>query len=196
MRISRIVAWSLAGLIAGGSVAYAQTLGDIARKEEERRKAVKTPAHVYTLQDVERASGVDPTVPVAVPAAAPAVPAASAAAAPAATAAAQPEPSRTEPAAKDEAYWRGQFASARDKLERSNAYINALKTQYSALANRFITLSDAGERGAVLAEMQKAEAEISRLQEEVGQQTKELADLEVQARRAGVPAGWIRRPDF
>jgi hypothetical protein len=195
MKTSRILAWSLVGLIAGGTVAYGQSLADVARKEGERRKAIKTPAHVFTIQDVQKASGADPTAPVAAPPAATPAPAASGASAPGAAAAAPPEPSEAEPPAQDEAYWRGRFASAREKLERSTAYIDALKTQYSVLANRFIALSDAAERGAVFAEMQKAEAEINRLQEEVSQQTQELADLEEQARRAGVPAGWIRQPD-
>jgi hypothetical protein len=195
MKTSHILAWSLAGLIAGGSVAYGQTMADVARKEEARRQAVKTPARVYTIQDVQRANGADPTAPVSAPPGGTAAPAASAVSAPGAAAVALPEPSQTEPATRDEAYWRGQFASAREKLERSTAYTNALKTQYSVLANRFVTLSDASERGAVAAEMQKAEAEITRLQEEGGQQAKDLADLEEQARRAGVPAGWIRQPD-
>jgi hypothetical protein len=194
MKTSRILAWSLVGLIAGGTVAYGQSLADVARKEGERRKAIKTPAQVFTIQDVQKASGADPTAPVTAPPAATPAPAAPGTSAPGAAAAAPPEPSEAEPPVQDEAYWRGRFASAREKLERSTAYIDALKTQYSVLANRFVALSDATERGAVFAEMQKAEAEINRLQEEVGQQTQELADLEEQARRAGVPAGWIRPP--
>jgi hypothetical protein len=194
MKTSRILALSLIGLIAGGTVAYGQSLADVARKEEERRKAVKTPARVFTIQDVQKAGGVDPTAPVTAPPEGSTAPAASAATTPAAAAATLPDSSKEEPPVQDEAYWRGRFASAREKLERSTAYIDALKTQYSVLANRFVAVSDAAERGAMFAEMQKAEAEISRLQEEVGQQTQGLADLEEQARRAGVPPGWIRPP--
>jgi hypothetical protein len=196
MKISSILASSLVGLVLGGSVAYGQSLVDIARREEDRRKAVKTPARVYTLQDVQKANGVDPTAPVAAapggataPAAAAAVPPDTAAAA---KPAAQPAP---EEGAKDEAYWREAFAGARDRLERSTAYMSALKTQYDVLANRFTTLNDPAARGAVVVEMEKVQAQIDRLQLDVDQQTKDLAALEEEARRARVPPGWIRPPD-
>ncbi len=192
MRIRPILAWSLAIVVLGGSVAYGQSLVDISRREEERRKAIKTPAKVYTIQDVQKASGVDPTIPQ------PAVPAATAVAAPAGATppeAAAPKEGAAPPpeqAAKDEAYWRGVFADARDKLDRSNGFLSALKVQYDMLANRFAATSDAAERGALVAQMEKVQAEIDRLQQDIGQQSKNLADLEEQARKAGVPAGWIR----
>ncbi len=195
MKIRSILAWSLAGLVLGGSVAYGQSLADIARKEEERRKAVKAPVKVYTIQDVQKASGVDPTVPQ------PAAPALGAAAAPAGAkppdAAAQKEAAAPPPeqGAKDEAYWRGVFASARDKLDRSNGFLSALKVQYDTLASRFAATSDAAERGALVAQMEKVQAEIDRLQQDIAQQSKDLSDLEEEARRTGVPAGWIRPPD-
>jgi hypothetical protein len=196
MRIRPILAWSLAGLLFGGSVAYGQSLVDLSRKEEERRKAVKAPSKVYTIQDVQKASGVDPTVPQ--PAAAGVIPAAGVAGAKPAEAGAAPKDAAAPPAeqgVKDEAYWRGMLSDARTKLERSNAFLSALKTQYEVLANRFTTLSDAAQRGAVVAEMEKVQAELDRVQQDVGQSSKDLADLEEQARRAGVPAAWIRPPD-
>jgi hypothetical protein len=192
MKYSRILAWSLAGLVFGGSLAYGQTLADLARKEEERRKAVKAPSRVYTTQDVQRASGTDPTAPP--PAVTPPATAPSASAGPATAAVKAPEQPPPDQQPKDEAYWRGVFTNARDRLERSSAYMSALKTQYDVLANRFVGLSDSADRGAVMVEMDKVQGEIDRLQQDVSQQTKELADLEVQARRAGVPAGWIRPP--
>ncbi len=182
-------------MVLGGSVAYGQSLVDLSRKEEERRKTIKAPAKVYTIQDVQKASGADPTVPQ------PAAPAATGAAAPAAAkpaeAAAPKEGAAPPPeqAAKDEAYWRGVFADARDKLDRSNGFLSALKVQYDMLASRFAATSDAAERGALVAQMEKVQAEIDRLQLDIGQQSKDLADLEEQARKAGVPAGWIRQPD-
>lgn len=196
MKIRPILTWSLAGLVFGGSVAYGQSLVDIARKEEERRKAVKAPSRVYTFQDVQKASGVDPTAPVtAAPggttaAPAPAAKPPGAAAAPKDAAAPPPDQG-----AKDEAYWREMFSDARTKLERSNAFLSALKTQYDLLANRFTGLSDSAERGAVVAQMEKVQAELERVQQDIAQQSKDLATLEEQARKAGVPPGWIRPPD-
>ena len=186
MRTRPIVAWTLAGLLLGGS-AYAQSLADISRKEEARRKAVKTPAKLYTIQDVQKASGGDPTAPLTAPAAGVKQPEV---AAPKEAAAPPPEQG-----VKDEAYWRGAFADARTKLERSNGFLSALKAQYEVLANRFAATSDAAERGALVAQMEKVQAEVDGLQQDIVQQSKDLADLEEQARQAGVPAGWIRPPE-
>ena len=52
------------------------------------------------------------------------------------------------------------------------------------IANRFTTLSDLAARGAAIAEMEKVQAQIDRLQLDVEQQTKDLAALEEEARRA------------
>jgi hypothetical protein len=196
MKTSSILAWSLVGLVLGGSVAYGQSLVDIARREEDRRKAVKTPARVYTIQDVQKASGVDPNAPVAAAPAGAATPADAAASPPDAATTAKPAPQPApEQGAKDEAYWREAFAGARDRLERSTAYMSALKMQYDVIANRFTTLSDLAARGAAIAEMEKVQAQIDRLQLDVEQQTKDLAALEEEARRSHVPPGWIRPPD-
>jgi hypothetical protein len=193
MTTRSVLAWTLVGLVFGGSVAHGQSLVDIARKEEERRKAVKTPSKVYTVLDVRKASGVDPTAPLPAPQGG----AATAAESPSAPApAAKPaEPTPPDQSAKDEAYWRRVFTEARDRLARSSGFMSALKTQYDVLANRFTTVSDAAQRGAIVAEMEKVQGEIDRLQQDIDQQTKDLASLEDQARKAGVPPGWIRQPD-
>ena len=42
----------LPGLGAGVQLVCAQTLADVARKEEERRKTIREPAKVYTNKDL------------------------------------------------------------------------------------------------------------------------------------------------
>ena len=195
MRICAVVVWSLAGLTVAGSAAFGQSLADVARKEEERRKAVKTPAKVYTVRDVWKAVGGDPSAVLAPPLAqtaspgAPAQPPDSPAAAPQTA-----TPPLAPPDVKDEAYWRRVLGDARSKLERSSLVVGTLRSQYEALAYRFSSLGDATQRALVVAEMEKLQSEIDRLQKEVAQQTQDQASLEEQARRAGVPPGWIRPP--
>jgi len=195
MTIRAVVVWSLVGLAVGGSAAYGQSLADVARKEEERRKAVKTPSKVYTIRDVRKALGGDPSTPLAPTpgeAASPGVSARPPDSPVSAPQVATPPP--VPPEVKDEAYWRRLLGDARSKLERSTTVASALRSQYEVLASRFASLADASQRGLVIAEMEKMQSEIDRVQKEIGQQTQDVANLEEQARRAGVPPGWIRPP--
>src|SRR5258705_13027913 len=51
------VAIAAVGLVMFASLASAQTLGDVAKKEEARRKDVKAPAKVYTNGDLRPDTG-------------------------------------------------------------------------------------------------------------------------------------------
>jgi hypothetical protein len=175
-----------------GAVASAQTLGDVARTEEARRKTIKEPGKVYTNQDLKRDSGS------AAPTPAPAdQPAASAAAPPpqadagAKDAAAQNESKGTEPV-KDQAYWKGRIAQVRDQLDRSKMFLTALESRVNALNTDFVNRDDPVQRAAVEQDRQKALAEIDRVRKDIAQQTKAIADIEDEARRAGVPPSWLR----
>ena len=48
------------------------------------------------------------------------------------------------------------------------------------------------QRNAVAANRQKALTELDRVKKEITANTKALADLSEEARRAGVPPGWLR----
>jgi len=181
----------------GASSVHAQSLGEIARKEEERRKAIKTSGKVFTEADLKRFGGVQPaSEPVAVPAAAPtaaegttpARPAEGGAAAVeggqpgAGAAAAEPE--------RDEAWWRRQFAEARQKLASSRPTYQALRLQYDLLGA--VLTDDPAERARIDREREHMKTEIDRLGQQVDSLARALATLEEEARRANVPPGWIR----
>ena len=51
---------------------------------------------------------------------------------------------------------------------------------------------DPAKRSVVERDRQRALGEIERLKKEVAEQTKAIAGIEEEARRAGVPAGWLR----
>lgn len=206
MTARAIVSWSLVILACAESAAHAQSLADLARQEEARRQAVSVPARVFTSKDVP---AVALPVPAAVPAPgtpdAPAQPEAPATAPPAAeTVSAPPAAPSEEPApaaappssdTRDETYWRTLHADARAALERTEATLRAFEQQYEALAARFVALGDASERAQVVADMEKAQSEIGRLQQEYIAQAQQVTAIEEQARRAGVPPGWIRQPE-
>jgi hypothetical protein len=90
----------LLALLSWPSLTRAQSLGDVARTEEARRKLVKQPAKVYTNDDLKR--GGDDSTPA--PAAQPAASAKPASAS--GTATPKPgEPAAADGSKKDEKYW-------------------------------------------------------------------------------------------
>jgi hypothetical protein len=168
-------------LIGVANVATAQSLGDVAKKEEQRRKTVKSPGKVYTNDQLK----ADPT---------PSVPATSANGttnAPAATAPA-PAPSDDSADKGDEKTWRKRIADARDALQRSQAFADALQSQLNALTTDFVNRDDPAQRQQIANKRDAAMAELERVKKEVAAQNKAITDIQEQARRAGVPAGWVR----
>lgn len=178
--------------------AGAQSLAGVAKAEEARRKELAKPSKVYTNQNLRR----DPTTPTTPPAAAPASPTDGSSAAAAATPApgASPAPSDTPagaaaaPAgpARDQAYWRGRMSDARQQLDRSQTFAAALQSRIDALTLDFVNRDDPAQRSVVEQNRLKSLAELERVQREIAAQTKAITAIEDEARKAGVPAGWLR----
>ena len=179
---------ALAVLLAVAVSAEAQTLGDVARKEEARRKAIGAPAKVYTNDNLRQAPSPDPVAPATADAAVP--PSASGDGASAPSASGTPSPS--SPAAGDEATWRQRIATARDNLARSQTFQEALQSRINALSTDFVNRDDPAQRNQIGVERQKAIAELERVKTEIQQYQKAIADTQAEARKAGVPAGWVR----
>jgi hypothetical protein len=169
-------------VLAAGSVAPAQTLGDVARKEEARRKAVKTPSKVYTNDNLKADTSSPP------PAAA-------------AGSSAPPSPDVSQPPAdsgaaaaeaKGEAYWKKRMSDAREALDRAKTFADALQVQINALTNDFTSRDDPAQRAVIGQNRQKALAQLDRLQQEITANTKMIATIQEEGRRAGIPAAWVR----
>jgi hypothetical protein len=163
--------------------ASAQSLAAVARKEEARRKQVKQPSKVITNKDLKPVTGPPP--PPAAPANAPAP---AEGAAPPADAAPDEEQQREQ----DEQAWRNKMSDARQALERSQMYADALQSKINALWGDFTARDNPVERAQIEIERKKAIAEQERVKGEIEAQKKAIADLEEEARKAGVPPGWIR----
>jgi len=180
----------LAGVLVTFSVPLAaQSLGEIARKEAERKKATPAAKKTYTNDDLKQTpppSGTPATKPG--DAAAPAD---------AGKPAAKAEPEKvdsTKPAepAKDEGYWRGRITAAREDVRRNEAFKEALQSRVNGLTADFTARDDPYQRAKIADDRQKALAEMARLTEDIDKGNKAIADIEEEARRAGVPPGWIR----
>ncbi len=177
-------------LLAGAAPIAAQNLADVARAEEARRKAVKVQAKVYTNETLRGPDGGDPPAPPPAPAA---TPAANAPAKPVATSpGTKPAATPTADSAKDEKYWRDKLTSARDALGRSQTFAEALQSRINGLYTEFVNMGDPAQRAVIEQKRLAAIAEQDRVKADIARHTKGLADIEEEARRANVPAGWLR----
>ena len=191
-------------LVCGASETLAQSLGDVARKEEERRKRVQPAGKVYTNQDL------GPAPPPSAPASA------AAGDDKAAAAASKPEAAKDsskdvkdDQTAKDEsgkdgkdakpaedtkgqAYWSSRRRALQEALDRDLTFADALQSRINALSTDFVNRDDPAQRAVIERDRQKAASELERLKKQIVDDRKAVADFEEEARRAGVPPGWLR----
>ena len=193
--MKRTIAIAMAAILAFAASAAAQStattpssrpLADVAKNEEARRKAVKTPAKVYTNDSLR--ADMSPSVPAApsvaatdtasgnssAPGTAPAAPAAAAA----------PK--------QDQSYWQDRIKQARDAVRRSQLFADSLQTRINSLTTDFVNRDNPVEKAKIEGDRKAALAELERVKKEIDEQSKAIAAIEDEARRAGVPPGWLR----
>ncbi len=192
MKVSR-------GLIAVAMLAlaipvYAQSLGELAKKEQERRKATPSASKVYTNEDLKK---------IYVP------PGAADASKDSKDAKDSKDPKDAkDPDAKgdakdakdakpgeppmDEAAWRARMTNAREDVRKGEMFRDALQSRINGLTADFTARDDPYQRAQIADERQKALAELARVNEDIAKAKKLITDIEEEARRANVPAGWIR----
>ena len=197
MRAHHFTIASAAALLLTATTAYAQSLADVARKEEERRKAKPEATKVYTNKDLNAAPA--PSTP------APPTPAGGAkdtketkdtkdpkdAKDPKAVDDKAKDANAKEPA-KDKAYWSGRLKTLQDQVDQNQILVEAIQTRINALSTDFVNRDDPAQRSVIERDRQKALTELTRLKKAVVDGKKAVVDLEEEARRAGVPPGWLR----
>ena len=62
----------------------------------------------------------------------------------------------------------------------------------NALSADFVNRDDPYQRAKIGEDRQKALAEMDRVKVEIAEQKKKIEDIEEEARKAGVPPGWLR----
>jgi hypothetical protein len=187
--MKRILAIAAALVVTSASYAWAQTtqskpLAEVAKAEEARRKEIRKPSKVLTNSSLKP----DATGGAAAQPASTTTPDASA---PTGTPDATPE--KPEPgSAKDQAYWSGRIKSAREQLQRTQLFADSLQTRINSLTTDFVNRDDPAQRAKIETDRQAALAELERVKKEITDQTKAIAAIEDEARRANVPVGWLR----
>ena len=193
MRLGRTAA-AVIVMAVTASAAAAQSLGEVARQEEARRKAIRSTGKVYTNESLgTEGAPATPATPPASPAPAASTPSTSSNAPPSSAAGAPPAPgASTSNDPKTEADWRKRIGDERDALARAEVFADALQTKLNALATDFVNTDDPIKRNGVAADRDKSLAELDRVKQEILQHQKAITDVQDAARRAGVPAGWVR----
>lgn len=197
--MKRVLAFAVMFVVTTSGLALAQSgsptpsLADVARAEEARRKSAKKATKVLT-----NGSLAPGDVAAATPST-PGTPAGSSNATPGST---KPEASPTLPggtaapvdksAMKDQAYWQGRISQARTELSRTQMFAESLQTRINSLRTDFVNRDNRVEREKIQQDLNTSLAELERLKKEVDKQTKAIAAIEDEARRANVPAGWLR----
>ena len=185
MKISTI-AWGLVLTFAAGGVAWSQTLADVARKEEERRKAVQTAGKVYTNEDLRRYPVTTPGPSAQIPAPKP-------------TADAKPAEEARAGAVEEkpsidqgEEHWRRRMSDARAARARSETYQEAMQNRLQVLVNDFYNQPDPALRSAIWAQRTRVFDDLEKLKKDIVAQDEAIAKVEEDARKANIPPGWIR----
>lgn len=190
MRARSIVTFVAAVLLAGGAAraACAQSLADVAKKEEDRRKTVKQPTRIYTNKDLQ---------PVPPPSTAP--PAADRtdkAADPPADKDKKDDKGKADAASGDGAKspdsWRKRMSDLQAQLDRDQTYLEAVQSRINGLTAEFVNRDDPAQRAVIERERTRNLGELERLRKAIDTDRKAMADFEEEARRAGVPPGWLR----
>ena len=173
------------------SATVAQSLADVAKAEEARRKAIKTHGKVYTNDTLRGPDGGEAPAPPPPPSApgSDAKPAASGSDSKSATPAGA---DKGTDKGKDEKYWRDRMTAARAELQRTQTFHDALQSQVQSLYTEFVATDDPAQRAVVEKKRLAALAEQERVKTDIANKTKAIADIEDEARRANVPAGWLR----
>ncbi|MGE3959392.1 MAG: hypothetical protein AB7H96_21945 [Vicinamibacterales bacterium] len=193
----RVCALVLTLSLAGVFSASAQSLADVARKENDRRQTVKEPGgKTWTNQDLKPvpAAPTEETPAAATDPAASEPPADSQKAGDDTAAGGKKAPTGEEKAeeVKDQKYWSSRMAELRARLERDETFRDALQSRVDALTADFVNRDDPAQRSQIALDREKALSELDRVKKSIEQGRRAIPELEEEARREGVPAGWLR----
>ena len=178
---------------AAAAPATAQSLVEVARQERLRREALArqagpdaAPTKVYTDADLVHSGRL--TVRIG-----DAAPDPTAGTGPAATRSEAPAPPSSDAAAAgDEERWRDRMTAARQALEQAELRAAALQTRADGLWADFTSRDDPAQRAALEQERQAGLAELDEARAAIDALARAVAALRDEARRAGVPPGWLR----
>jgi hypothetical protein len=171
------------------------SLADAARKEAIRREA--TPKAVASLSNLGQDQQEPPPAAVTMGPPPDAAPPATAATGTATGetkpgAEAKPADAATKEPPRTEAYWRGRITDARAVLERDMSFADALQVKINSLQRDAVNLDDPLAQTRARLELNKSITELDKVKEQIKAGQQQLAEIQAEARRLNIPAGWVR----
>ncbi len=91
-----------------------------------------------------------------------------------------------------ESDWRARMRNAQEARDRAALMASALQNRADGLWAQFTAVDDPARRRVVERQRTEALAELERSQMEAAHLDREIRDIHEEARRAGVPPGWLR----
>ena len=185
-RILVIVTPAVLFLLASNS--SAQSLGELAKKERERRQQVQSEVRVITNKEAAKFNS-GPVTTLSLPSSQ-----APGKEAPDKTGNATVKPISDEPVdfqGRPESWWRQTMADARKNLKDLGNEGNVLTLKLADLQNQFYREASGFRQQEIQREIQKSLYEQDRNKENFEKAKKELEDLEKDARRSGALPGWL-----
>ena len=193
LRVALTIPLAATALLLAAEAAGQTPLVDAARRERARRAAIPPDqkARVYTNEDLRDRGGLTiGSLPADGPA--PSAPDPGDAAAPAPTGGEHGATESEAGPARDEEQWRSRMSAARDARARSALMAAALQNRADGLWAEFAATDDPVQRGEVERRRLEALEALEGMRAERSRLDGELQDIQEEARRAGVPPGWLR----
>ena len=78
------------------------------------------------------------------------------------------------------------------QLDQDQMNADAMQTRINSLNTDFVNRDDPAQRAQIAKDRDRSLAELDRLKKSVDNTKKAISNLEEEARRAGVPPGWLR----
>lgn len=177
------VTLALVVFVATSGLVSAQSLGELARQEAERRKTIRAPAQVITNRDLTPAEGSRMPAPVAAAWAAPV------AAPPASSMNGSPD---AKYASREASYWLNRMRDLQTTRDRLRLRAAALQVRLDGLTHEIDATPDRRQRAAMDSERQNLRTERTLITADIAATDKQIFDLQEEARRANVLPGWLR----
>ena len=191
--LARIVSIGMLLAALAPAALSAQSLADLARQEAERRKETPDTPRVITNKDLPggaKGGGASTTAPTAKPTADGS--SAKDAKTDGKTADASGTKGKDAEPVKDQKYWAGRQKELTEQLGRDQIYSDALQSRINALTTDFVNRDDPAQRAVIAGDRQRSIDEMERLKAAIAADKQAIADFQEEARRAGVPPGWLR----
>jgi hypothetical protein len=160
--------------------AQTPSLADVAADEKARRATLTETSKVYTNGDLRRGRGLTtgsmtPEIDTVSP----------------------PSPdtpmlSPDDPSTHDEEYWRERITSARDDKRRGELMAAALQNRIDGLWDEYTARDNPLQRNEIEQNRNDAIRELHQTEAEIDRLDQEIRDIQEEARRSRVLAGWLR----